>query len=162
MPLQSDNYYDFILWGRFINGVGCGIATTVGPMMLTEISPIQLRGIFGTCNQFGVVVGMLIAWIVGMPELAIDGKLNSSAFVLGLPLVFGLIQLLILPWCYDSPAYLLSKDKSEAIKAALFYQLEPPKSDESEHEATISKPDPIRKPSQIKFQKFQTTFDNNL
>ena len=64
MPLQSDNYYDFILWGRFINGVGCGIATTVGPMMLTEISPIQLRGIFGTCNQFGVVVGMLIAWIV--------------------------------------------------------------------------------------------------
>jgi len=117
-------------------------------MMLTEISPINLRGIFGTCNQFGVVVGMLIAWIVGMPELAISGKLNSSAFVLGLPLVFGLIQLLILPWCYDSPAYLISKDKSKAIKAALFYQLEPPKSDEIENEETNSNPDPIRKPSQ--------------
>ena len=43
-------------------------------MMLTEISPIHLRGIFGTCNQFGVVVGMLVAWVVGMPELAIDAK----------------------------------------------------------------------------------------
>ena len=116
--------------------------------MLTEISPIHLRGIFGTCNQFGVVVGMLIAWVVGMPELAIDGKLNSSAFVLGLPLVFGLIQLLILPWCYDSPAYLLSKDKEKAIKAASFYQLDRPESDENEHSVqaeSSSNPDPIRK-----------------
>lgn len=146
VPLQSDNYYDFVLWGRFVNGVGCGIATTVGPMMLTEISPIHLRGIFGTCNQFGVVVGMLIAWIVGMPELAIEGELNSSAFVLGLPLVFGLIQLLILPWCYDSPAFLISKDKSKAIKAAIFYQLEPLKTDENDHGEKSSNPDPISSP----------------
>ena len=116
--------------------------------MLTEISPIHLRGIFGTCNQFGVVVGMLIAWVVGMPELAIDGKLNSSAFVLGLPLVFGLIQLFILPWCYDSPAYLVSKDKAKAVKAASFYQLEHPESDRTDDEVDAkpsSNPDPIRK-----------------
>ena len=36
-----------------MNGIGCGLATTVGPMMLTEISPLHLRGVFGTCNQFG-------------------------------------------------------------------------------------------------------------
>ena len=124
----SGQVYDFILWGRFINGVGCGVATTVGPMMLTEISPIAYRGIFGTCNQFGVVIGMLLAWVIGLPQLAISSSsLNSNAFVLGMPLLFGVIQLLVLPWCPDSPAYLTTKDMDKARASAQFYGMDEPK-----------------------------------
>lgn len=129
IPLQiSGQVYDFVLWGRFINGIGCGVATTVGPMMLTEISPLVYRGIFGTCNQFGVVIGMLLAWIIGLPQLAISSEsLDPNAFVLGIPLVFGVLQLLILPWCPDSPAFLVTKNIDDAKKAANFYGLEEPK-----------------------------------
>ena len=44
--------YDLIIAGRFINGIGCGVATCISPMMLTEIAPLPLRGIFGTQYQF--------------------------------------------------------------------------------------------------------------
>ena len=86
-------------------------------------------------------------------QLGTPSKLDSSAFVLGLPLLFGFIQLLILPWCYDSPAFLVSKDKEKSIKAAAFYQLVISESDEpSEHKEINSNPDPIRKPS-IKYAR---------
>ena len=108
--------YDYIIWGRFINGIGCGVATTVGPMMLTEMSPLPYRGAFGSCNQFGVCVGMIFAWILSLPELTIDPNwgpdsegLNPIAFILGMPIAIGVFQLCVLPLCPDSPAYLAGK-----------------------------------------------------
>ena len=47
-----------------------------------------------------------------------------KTFLLGLPIVFGLIQMAILPFCYDSPGYLLGVDKEKARKAAKWYKLE--------------------------------------
>ena len=54
-------------------------------MFLTEIASIKYRGIYGTSNQFGVVIGMLVAWVVGLPELYINdfGALNAFTFILG-------------------------------------------------------------------------------
>ena len=74
---------------------------------------------------------MLLAWVVGLPQLAIESSLNSQAFVLGLPLVFGLVQLVLLPFCPDSPAYLSEKDADLAKKAADFYGLEVPEKSEN-------------------------------
>ena len=118
--------YDYVLSGRFINGIGCGLSTTLAPLFLTEISPLRYRGIFGTLNQFGVVIGMLVAWVVGLPELGIgnigSSALNSYTFVLGLPVAFGAIQLAILPFCAESPLYLWSQGKfTEAEKAFKTY-----------------------------------------
>lgn len=99
----------------------------------------DFRGIFGTCNQFGVVLGMLLAWVVGLPQLAIESDLNSQAFVLGLPLVFGVIQLVLLPFCPDSPAYLSEKDADLAEKAAEFYGLEVPEKTQNESSTPFCK-----------------------
>ena len=33
--------------GRFLNGIGCGVALTIGPIFLTEIAPVHARGAFG-------------------------------------------------------------------------------------------------------------------
>jgi len=93
-------------------------------MFLTEIAPLKFRGIFGTCHQFGVVTGMLVAWVVGLPELGIstDGAVNAYSLVLGLPLIFGAIQVIVLPFFTDSPVYLLSKSRhKEAEKSYKFY-----------------------------------------
>ena len=42
----------------------------VVPMFLSEISPTHLRGAIGTLNQFGVVFGMLIAYILGLHQVS--------------------------------------------------------------------------------------------
>ena len=39
--------YDWILVGRFINGMGCGVAAAVSPVYLAEIAPLHLRGALG-------------------------------------------------------------------------------------------------------------------
>ena len=85
-------------------------------MMLTEMSPLPYRGAFGSCNQFGVCVGMIFAWILSLPELTIDPNwgpdsegLNPIAFILGMPIAIGVFQLCVLPLCPDSPAYLAGK-----------------------------------------------------
>ena len=39
--------YDWILVGRFLNGIGCGVAATVSPVYLAEVAPLHLRGAFG-------------------------------------------------------------------------------------------------------------------
>merc|ERR1712227_652278 len=128
VPLQSQNdSYDYVLAGRFINGIGAGVATTVGPMMLTEIAPVRYRGALGSCNQFGVCIGMLFVWIISLPQLMIESDgLNAAAFVLGMPLVIGAVQVLVLPFCPDSPVYLATKDLEQAQKAARFYGAEEP------------------------------------
>ena len=38
-------------------------------MFLSEIAPTNLRGAFGTLNQFGVVFGMLIAYTLGLRQV---------------------------------------------------------------------------------------------
>ena len=48
-----------------------GIDTVVVPMYLSEISPTRLRGAFGTLNQFGVVFGMLVAYILGLHQVLV-------------------------------------------------------------------------------------------
>ena len=88
------------------------MATTVGPMMLTEIAPVQYRGALGSCNQFGVCIGMLFVWVISLPQLMIESDgLDPAAFVLGMPLVIGAVQVLVLPFCPDSPVYLATKEK---------------------------------------------------
>ena len=47
--------------GRFAVGFGSGGATVVVPMYLGEVAPPNLRGAFGTLNQFAIVGGILIA-----------------------------------------------------------------------------------------------------
>jgi len=49
VTFQTNNFsYNWILVGRFLNGIGCGIGMTISPIYLTELSPINLRGAFGT------------------------------------------------------------------------------------------------------------------
>ena len=75
---------------------------------------------------------MLLAWCLGLDEAKIDSKLDSSAFILGLPLAFCAIQLIILPFCWDSPSYLAGSGQlDEAEKAAKFYNVELEKSKEN-------------------------------
>lgn len=55
----------FILY-RIIGGVGIGIASTVSPMYIAEITPAKIRGMFVSINQLTIVIGILAAQIINM------------------------------------------------------------------------------------------------
>lgn len=54
---------EMLILGRLIIGIFCGLCTGFVPMYIGEVSPTALRGAFGTLNQLGIVVGILVAQV---------------------------------------------------------------------------------------------------
>jgi SP family arabinose:H+ symporter-like MFS transporter len=49
---------------RIIGGIGIGLASSLSPMYIAEISPANMRGRFVSINQLTIVIGILVAQIV--------------------------------------------------------------------------------------------------
>lgn len=58
------SHYWMLILGRVIVGFGIGIASVLVPQLLGEISPSDVRGALGVCNQLGVTVGLLLTNVV--------------------------------------------------------------------------------------------------
>ncbi|XP_030605496.1 solute carrier family 2, facilitated glucose transporter member 3-like [Archocentrus centrarchus] len=109
--------YEIVIIGRLIIGVFCGLCTGLTPMYVGEISPTAVRGAFGTLHQLGVVIGILVAQIFGLEFL-----LGSDALwplLLALTIIPAVLQTIMLPFCTESPRYLLIvlNQEEEARKA---------------------------------------------
>ena len=46
-----------------------GVNTAVAPVYLSEIAPIRIRGALGVLNQFGIVLGLLAGYILGLKQV---------------------------------------------------------------------------------------------
>lgn len=51
--------------GRFLSGLGVGMASLIVPNYISETAPGRLRGAFGAFNQIGIVVGILSSYVIG-------------------------------------------------------------------------------------------------
>ncbi|XP_076864134.1 solute carrier family 2, facilitated glucose transporter member 3a [Brachyhypopomus gauderio] len=111
------NSFEMIIVGRLIIGLFCGLFTGLTPMYVGEISPTPLRGAFGTLHQLGVVVGILIAQILGLEFLL--GSDTLWPLLLALTVIPAVLQCLLLPFCPESPRYLLINlnEEEQACKA---------------------------------------------
>uniref|UniRef100_A0A8D0G8D9 Major facilitator superfamily (MFS) profile domain-containing protein n=1 Tax=Sphenodon punctatus TaxID=8508 RepID=A0A8D0G8D9_SPHPU len=105
---------EMLICGRFIIGIFCGLCTGFVPMYISEVSPTNLRGSFGTLNQLGIVVGILVAQIFGLE--AIMGSETLWPLLLGFTIVPAILQCAVLPFCPESPRFLLI-NKMEEEKA---------------------------------------------
>ncbi|XP_037129179.1 solute carrier family 2, facilitated glucose transporter member 3 [Syngnathus acus] len=109
--------FEMIIIGRLIIGVFCGLCTGLTPMYVGEIAPTALRGAFGTLNQLGVVIGILVAQIFGLEFLL--GSDRLWPILLALTVLPAILQTIMLPFCPESPRYLLIvlKQEEEARQA---------------------------------------------
>ncbi|CAH8525908.1 unnamed protein product [Heterobilharzia americana] len=98
------NSFEMIIVGRFIIGIACGAHTVVGPMYLSEIAPVTLRGAAGTFNQFVIVCAILLSQVLGLPEIM--GTSELWPYLLGLCTVSSVIHVAFLFTCPESPTYL--------------------------------------------------------
>ena len=101
-PMNS--YWPFI-FGRLFIGVNAGLNAGLAPMYLAEISPMHLRGAVGTVYQLVITISILVAQVLGMSSLM--GTKELWPWLFCLTVVPAIIQLVTLPFCPESPKYLL-------------------------------------------------------
>lgn len=97
--------YEMIIIGRFLIGINAGLNAGLAPMYLAEISPVHLRGAVGTVYQLVITISILVSQILGLEHVL--GTAEQWPLLLCLTIVPALFQMCTLPFCPESPKYLL-------------------------------------------------------
>ncbi|GJR57672.1 sugar transporter ERD6-like protein 16 [Tanacetum coccineum] len=98
--------------GRFFTGYGIGIFTYVVPIYVAEIAPKELRGGLTTLNQFMIVTGSSISFLLGTVV-----SWRTLAFTTGLtPCILLIAGLLFVP---ESPRWLAKVGREAEFEHSL-------------------------------------------
>ncbi|KAI8335741.1 general substrate transporter [Chlamydoabsidia padenii] len=87
-----------LMVGRFLAGMGGGVVTVVVPAYIAECVPKSSRGFFGTLNQLAIVTGIMVSQLIGMTV--------AWRYILLVGVGLAALQLVLLPFCVESPRYL--------------------------------------------------------
>jgi len=98
---------------RFVGGLAVGMASTLAPLYIAEISPARKRGLLISLNQLAIVTGILMSYSVNYLLTGIGPSNWRWMFASAtLPSVAFLLTLLFIP---ESPRWLVQKGReSEA------------------------------------------------
>ena len=111
--------------GKFVMGVSVGGFSSVVEVYIEEFVPTSQAGFYGMFNFMFFSTGVLIAHLLGLPlghtKEEIDRESNYWRFMVILPCITNLINLLIFQLCYnkDTPYYnyIHVHDENKAIRA---------------------------------------------
>jgi SP family facilitated glucose transporter-like MFS transporter 1 len=110
--------YHMLILGRLIIGINAGLNAGLAPMYLAEISPTSLRGALGTVYQLIITMSILLSQVLGMGSLL--GTPEGWPWLLAVTAVPAIFQIATLPFCPESPKYLLlDKDDEHGAEEAL-------------------------------------------
>jgi len=98
-PISS---YEILLAGRLIIGITGGILTTVVPVYLAEISPVNIRGLLGALNNLTLIIGAVAGMVTGINHVM--GTAELWHWSLGLNVPLGASTRLSLPSAQSLPS----------------------------------------------------------
>jgi SP family xylose:H+ symportor-like MFS transporter len=108
---------------RIIGGVGVGAASITSPMYIAEISPARIRGRMVSVNQFAIVTGFLVVYLVNY-FIALQGT-EAWNIAYGWRWMFGsealpaFLLLVLLFFVPESPRWLTKYGRHEKALAVL-------------------------------------------
>ncbi|XP_063456780.1 solute carrier family 2, facilitated glucose transporter member 3-like [Pan paniscus] len=102
---------EILILAYLVIGLFCRLCTGFVPTYIEDISPIALQVVFGTLNQLGIVVGILVAQIFDLEFIL--GSKDLWPVLLGFPISPAVLRSAALPFCPESPRFLLINRKEE-------------------------------------------------
>lgn len=108
---------DLFIFGRFVAGIGVGMASMLSPLYIAEVAPANTRGRMVAINQLTIVTGILVTNLVNY-YLRNSGA-DAWRWMVGLGAVPSGIFLLGVVWLPESPRWLLKEGKDEKALAVL-------------------------------------------
>ncbi|XP_060075926.1 solute carrier family 2, facilitated glucose transporter member 1-like [Ylistrum balloti] len=117
IPIVTGSF-EMLIVHRALVGLHCGINISLASMYLAEISPRSIRGAVGTCHQLFITIGILWSNIMGVSKLC--GTVDLWPWVFIFNAIPAAVCLIGLPFCPESPRYMLIKQgKEEEARDAL-------------------------------------------
>lgn len=105
-----------LVGGRFIGGIGVGLASVLSPMYIAEMAPAHLRGRLVAVAQLNIVVGILIAYFSNDFLMQFPSNWRLMFGAEAIPALLFLILLFFVP---RSPRWLISKGRVDEAVAVL-------------------------------------------
>lgn len=96
--------FPIMVIGRFLFGIGIGLAMHAAPMYIAETAPAQIRGTMISLKEFFIVMGMLLGYIAG--SLYVD-VVSGWRYVYASSAPVSLIMGIGMWWLPPSPRWLL-------------------------------------------------------
>ncbi|MGH0122495.1 UNVERIFIED_CONTAM: hypothetical protein FKN15_005413 [Acipenser sinensis] len=107
-----------IITGRLVFGLFCGLCMSLNPLYIQEVSPTVLRGAFTIMSHVSFSLGILVGMVMSLEEVL--GNAQFWPLMLSLSVIPAVLQYLTLPFCPESPRYLLiNRGQEEEAEAAL-------------------------------------------
>ena len=107
---------EFLL-ARFLGGLGIGLASTIAPIYLAEVSPREKRGSIVTLNQMAIVTGILLAYCTNW-AFSFTGS-EAWRWMFGSAALPALAFIICLRFVPESPRWLIQRNRMEEADAAL-------------------------------------------
>ncbi|XP_073274749.1 inositol transporter 1 [Primulina huaijiensis] len=102
-----------LIAGRFLVGLGIGVASVTAPVYIAEASPSEIRGGLVSTNVLMITGGQFLSYLVNIAFTEVPGTWRWMLGVSALPAIVQFSLIIFLP---ESPRWLyMKKDKSEAI-----------------------------------------------
>ncbi|KDO29004.1 hypothetical protein SPRG_20110 [Saprolegnia parasitica CBS 223.65] len=102
-------------FGRLVSGIAAGAAVNVANVLVSEISPMEMRGLFATGLQVAIAFGSLAVTTCHY----FIGYSYGWRLLVGFPIALGGLQIFLLPFTAKSPVWLISVGKPELALAEL-------------------------------------------
>ncbi|OCF57200.1 MFS transporter, SP family, solute carrier family 2 (myo-inositol transporter), member 13 [Kwoniella mangroviensis CBS 10435] len=105
-----------MITGRFIVGLGVGLASCIVPLYIGELAPTKTRGRLVTMNAVVVTLGQVVAYAIGASFQNIN---NGWRWIVGLGALPAMIQLASIGFLPESPRILLLRSNVHAAHRLL-------------------------------------------
>ena len=118
---------ELLIVARLVAGAAIGVASFVGPLYISEIAPVEIRGKLVSINQVALTTGIVISYLIDY-ALAGSQAWRWMFALAAIPAAAFAVGLIFIP---DSPRWLVGRRRANEAKAVLM-RIRTPERAESE------------------------------
>lgn len=105
-----------MIGGRFLIGIGVGIASCIAPLYIQELTPTKQRGRMVVWNVTMITLGQVIAYGI---DAAFEDSHGGWRWMVGLGAIPAALQIIFLFFLPESPRVLIRRGNFEAARAVM-------------------------------------------